>query len=107
MNISRLEQLKAFLEEDPNDPFNYYGLALEYTKSNTDSALTYFNILIEKFPEYVSTYYHLGKLYQDLEQFEKAESTFKKGIEIATQYGKPKDVSELKNALQQLNDEML
>lgn len=107
MNISRIEQLKAFLEEDPNDPFNYYGLALEYTKSNTDSALTYFNLLKEKFPDYVSTYYHLGKLYQDLEQFIEAEATFELGIKKATQFGKPKDVSELKNALQQLKDEMI
>jgi len=107
MNISRLDQLKAFLEEDPNDPFNIYALALEYTKSNTDNALYYFHQLLDQFPEYVSTYYHLGKLYQGLDRFEEAENTFSKGIQLATKLNKTKDVSELKNALQQLRDENL
>ena len=107
MNISRLEQLNAFLEEDPNDPFNIYALALEYTKSNTDSALHYFHRLLERFPDYISTYYHLGKLYQGLDRFEEAEKTFTKGIQFASILNKTKDASELKNALQQLKDEMI
>ena len=31
---SRIEQLKQFAKEDPNDPFNKYALALEYQKTD-------------------------------------------------------------------------
>lgn len=98
MNQSRLEQLLQFYEEDPNDPFNIYALANEYKSSDPDKTMGYFEILIEKHPEYIATYYHLAHLYIDIGEDEKAKSTFEKGIEIASINNEALALRELKNA---------
>lgn len=98
MNQSRLEQLLQFYEEDQNDPFNIYALANEYKSSDPDKTMDYFEILIEKHPEYIATYYHLAHLYIDIGEDEKAKSTFEKGIEIASINNEALALRELKNA---------
>ena len=98
MNQSRLEQLLQFYKEDPNDPFNIYALANEYKSSDPEKAIDYFEILIINHPDYIATYYHLGHLYIDVEEDEKAKSTFEKGIEIASKNNESLALRELKNA---------
>jgi tetratricopeptide (TPR) repeat protein len=104
--MNRLEQLHRFLEEDPNDPFNTYALALEYQKTDTTKALTLFTALINTHPDYVPTYYHLGKLYADLHQKEDALNTFKAGIEKAKQVNDAKALRELSAAKMETEFEM-
>ncbi|HMG92453.1 MAG TPA: hypothetical protein VK589_20485, partial [Chryseolinea sp.] len=69
---SRIQQLEAFVKEDPHDPFNLYALALEYSKSDVRKAVESFNQLLNEHADYVPTYYHLGKLYVDISENEKA-----------------------------------
>ena len=48
MQISRLQKLLEFLENEPNDPFLKYALATEYLRLNeTEKALTYYEGLIK------------------------------------------------------------
>lgn len=100
--MSRLHQLLQFLEEDHNDPFNIYALALEYQKLDSEKALTFFNALLESHADYVPTYYSLGKLYEELDEKEKAIETFENGIVKARNQNDFKTMRELQNALNEI-----
>jgi tetratricopeptide (TPR) repeat protein len=100
--MTRIEQLRKFLEDDPADPFNVYALALEYQKTDNSIALRLFKQLVLEHPNYVATYYHLGKLYQTLEQKDHAIKIFNAGVEKARAQRDAKSVQELQNALQEI-----
>lgn len=99
MSVDRLAQLKAYYEEDPDDPFTRFALAQEYLKEgDTDRALAFFEELVETDPDYVGTYYHLGKLYEQLERRDEALEIYEQGIEVAREQGETKALSELQDA---------
>ena len=83
-NDSRLEQLLKFLEQEPNDPFLQYALATEYLRNNKlETALFYYEGLVNNHQNYVGTYYHLGKLYELLGRTEDAIKIYYAGIQIS------------------------
>jgi tetratricopeptide (TPR) repeat protein len=100
--MASIEQLQQFVNEDPGDPFNLYALALEYQKTDEQKALDIFNRLRSEHVEYVPTYYHLGKLYQELSEVEKALQVFEQGIEAARMQNDLKALRELQTAKQEL-----
>lgn len=106
MKYKRLEQLLEFLENEPNEAFNIYAVGLEYLKIEPKQALIYFEKLLKEHPDYVPTYYQAGKLYEDLEINEKALNVYTKGIEIAAQNKDNLALRELRNAHQQLLDDL-
>ena len=105
--MNRIDQIQEFLKETPNDPFLHYALAQEYYKLNLKTdALNKYTELIEKFPNYVGTYYHLGKLQIELKNKEQAMSIFEKGMEIAKEMKDQHSLAELQSArLELLNDD--
>ena len=102
-NSTRLEQLLAYYKEDPNDPFNTYGLALEYLKYDLSKARFYFEELLQDHPDYLPTYYHVGHLYEELEEDDLAIKAYQKGIEIAEAQDNKMTLRELQNALNLLD----
>lgn len=99
MSVDRLSQLQSFYEEDPDDPFTRFALAQEHLKQgNTDRALTFFEDLVDTDPDYVGTYYHLGKLYERLDRPDDALDIYEQGIEVAREEGETKALSELQDA---------
>ena len=95
------------MDNSPNDPFLQYALALEYLKiADFEQALHIFEQLIEQSPGYVGTYYHLGKLQEQLGQHPKAVITYQKGIEIATLQNDRHSANELRGAYNLLCDEL-
>ena len=63
--ISRLENLKKMLQDDPQDTFARYALGLEYMSSGeNENARDIFEELRVLDPNYVATYNHLGKIYE-------------------------------------------
>ncbi|MEO7214263.1 tetratricopeptide repeat protein [Mucilaginibacter sp.] len=83
MEISRLDKLLAFIENEPNDEFLKYALATEYLRLNdTDKALSYYEDLVTNHPNYTGTYYHLGKLYEALNRKDDAIRTYEVGMKI-------------------------
>jgi uncharacterized protein YdcH (DUF465 family) len=46
----------------------------------------------------VGTYYHLGKLYEQLDRPDDAIATYEQGITVAREQGAQKDLSELQDA---------
>src|SRR5215471_7308079 len=99
--MNRIEILKGFLNENPNDSFSRYALALEYVKlGQNDDALREFETVQTNDPQYVATYYQLGQLYQKLGQKHEAEKTFRTGITVAAKAGDEHTRSELEAALE-------
>ncbi|SEL12608.1 heme biosynthesis protein HemY [Parapedobacter koreensis] len=92
----RLQQLIGFLAESPQDPFLTYALATEYLKlGQSDKAVQYFEELLVRHPDYVGTYYHLGKLYEALDRREEAIAIYEKGMRAATKKRDMHALSEL------------
>ena len=75
MSTDRIKQLEKFYEEDPRDPFNSYALALEYLHSDPSRSRSLFETLLQNHKDYLPTYYHAARLYQDLGEKEKAIRT--------------------------------
>jgi tetratricopeptide (TPR) repeat protein len=81
MQSTRLAKLLEFLESDPNDPFILYALATEYNSlDDVEQAFAYYLKLVAEHPEYVGTYYHLGKLYEKNDNSEAAIDVYQKGM---------------------------
>lgn len=96
----RLETLLAYHREDPDDAFTRFALAQEYLKrGDLAAARALFEALVAEHPDYTGTYYHLGKLYEALEQPEAARDTYRRGIGVAQEQRVLKDVAELQGAL--------
>ncbi len=97
--MERIEQIKDFLKDSPNDAFLNYALAQELIKlGDLDAALNQFLLLFETHPDYLATYYHLGKLYIKLGRKEEAMSIFDTGIEKSKKAGEQHTLSELQSA---------
>ncbi len=98
MQVERINFLLDQIKIEPEDPFNYYGLAIEYNSEFPIKALEYFEILLIRFPEYLPTYYHAANLYFNFDNFEKAKDTYLKGIELAKKLNKEKTLKELQGS---------
>lgn len=103
MPTQRIEQLQRFHDEDPDDPFNIYALALEYMKIDVSKATAFFDKLLTSHKEYLPTYYHAAKFFQDCGMTGKATEIFERGIALANKLNDQKARRELKSAY----DEML
>jgi hypothetical protein len=95
--VDRLALLEAFLQEDPDDPFNSYALALEYLKSDQQKAYDLFLKLIDAHPNYLPTYYPFAQLLSE-RQDKRTEEVYKQGIETARRLNDHKTLKELSNA---------
>jgi tetratricopeptide (TPR) repeat protein len=100
MQTTRLNKLLEFLEADPSDPFILYALATEYNTSNDlEKAFYYYNLLVDRNPDYVGTYYHLGKLYEKVLNPDKAIDIYRQGLQAARNKSDNHAYSELQSAL--------
>ncbi|OJV14562.1 MAG: enzyme of heme biosynthesis [Dyadobacter sp. 50-39] len=106
MNNSLLASLIAFYEEDPSDPFNAYALAIEYAKSDAAEAGRYFDLLLEKHPGYLPTYYHAGAFFAASGNVARADEIYRKGVELALDQQNAKTHRELLSAYNNFKDEL-
>lgn len=103
MQESRLEKLLEFLKNEPNDAFLKYALATEYLRINqTDKALEYYEDLLNNYPDYVGTYYHLGKLYEALDRKQDAITTYETGMKVTKEQRNNHAFSELQAVYREL-----
>lgn len=103
MQNQRIEKLLEFLRENPNDSFVRYALATEYVSAGDDeTALKYYEDLLKSDPDYVATYYHLGKLMQRRKNEERANILYKAGIAQAKLKNDQHSLAELQTALTNL-----
>jgi hypothetical protein len=103
---NRLEILRQFVAEEPQDPFNHYALATELLKTYKPESRQIFEYLLQNHADYLATYYHLGALYVESGENQWAEKTYLLGIELANKLGNDKTLKELKGAYQMFLDEL-
>lgn len=105
MNAQRIEFLKNFLSESPNDPFLKYALAKEYEKGGDEKlAIAMLEALTEEHPDYVGTYYHLGKIYERNGDLDTAISVYENGMLAAKKAGDKHALGELASAKMGIED---
>jgi len=105
--MDRISRLKAFIDTYPADMFSRHALAMELVKlGQYPAALDAMISLLAVDENHSGTYYHLGKLYEQLGDHENALKVYAKGINIADKVKAGNDLRELKGALSQLKDEL-
>ena len=97
--MERIELLKSWIADEPNDPFNYYALALEHQKLASSETTLCFEVLLDKFPEYLPTYYTAAKYFEEVDAT-KTRQIYEAGIALALQQNNTKALNELKVAYQ-------
>ncbi|SKC60391.1 tetratricopeptide repeat protein [Ohtaekwangia koreensis] len=100
--MNRLEQLRQFILDDPTDPFNHYALALEYAKSDVETAIAKFEELMRAHPEYLPSYYQAGNLFEAVGKRNQAIAVLQQGIALAKQQQQFKTLRELQSVLDEL-----
>jgi len=104
--MSRIDQIRQFLQDSPNDSFLRYALAQELQKQgDVEAAKEAYLWLTDNQPSYVATYYHLGKLLITQGEKEAALSWFNLGIEHAKAAKELHALSELQSAKLELEYE--
>lgn len=94
------------LADAPNDAFLRFALAKEYEKEGADAgARDVYQQLIEDQPEYIGTYYHLGKTLERLDKPGEAWRVYSNGIAITKKLGENHAMRELAGARLELGDE--
>jgi len=99
----RIRQLKALLEDEPDDPFLLYSLGHEYAKAgDADSALAYFDRTIAADGDYCYAYYHKARVQQQAGDAEAAKETLETGLARALACQDQKAESEIRLYLESL-----
>ncbi len=98
MDEQRIQKLKAFLKEDPEDPFLIYALANEYAHDKPAEALKYYRQLLQAHENYTATYYHAANLLAETGSRQEAEQVFLKGLEVCKQQQDTHALRELQGA---------
>jgi Tfp pilus assembly protein PilF len=101
--MDRIEKLNEFLNANPADSFVQHALALEYIKLGNDTeARRLFEVILEREPGYVGTYYHLAKLLERTGDNGAAIKVYEKGMEEAKKAGENHAYGELRGAYEEL-----
>jgi tetratricopeptide (TPR) repeat protein len=99
-NSERLRLLKEFIAEEPENPFNFYALALEIRDFDQQEAGRLFDLLLLNHPDYLPVYFPSAHFFFELGQIEKAKNIFEQGIDLAKSQKAEKTLKELQNAYQ-------
>lgn len=105
-NMDRIERLKSFLVDSPNDSFVQHALALEYIKiGDEDAAKELFSNVLARDENYIGSYYHLAKLLERTGNVEGALEVYQKGMQKAQEAGDRHAYNELQMAYEELADD--
>jgi|SRR5450631_222218 len=103
--MEKIEKLKTFLNNSPEDPFLKHALALEYIKLGNESlARRLFLEILTRDPAYIGTYYHLARLLERAGEIENARSWYEKGMVEAKNAGDLHVYNELQAAYEDLTE---
>lgn len=102
---SRLEALELMVSREPNDPFPYYGLALEYRSAGRlQDCLEGFRRLRARFPDYVPMYLMAAQVSQEVGAVDDARRWCQDGIEAAGRKRDGHALGELESLLGSLGE---
>jgi tetratricopeptide (TPR) repeat protein len=97
---SRIELLRGFIDQRPDDPFPRYALALEYKNAGElEMAWETFKTLMNSHGDYVAAYLHAGNTLVALGRAEEARGVFRQGIAACVRRGDAHARGEIEGAL--------
>src|SRR5579872_1714107 len=98
--MSRRLEFLLNLTSKSEDPFAWYGLAMEYRSlSRHEEAIATFQQLRIRAPEYVPMYLMCGQVLEGLGRVDEARTWLRSGIDAARTKGDAHALSELQAAL--------
>ncbi len=98
-----IEQIREKLQEEPDDVFLNYSLAMLQKKDGLDQeALASFDRCIELDPDYIAAYFHKGMYLASLGEVEQARTILETGIERARGCGDEHALGEMTEFLASL-----
>ena len=104
MMQDRLKMIETMLETNPKDSFLHYAAALEHQKNGEIiSAIKIIQKIIKNDPEYLASYYQLGKMLEERNKVEEAVEVYKSGKSVARKQNDMKTLGELSEALMLLD----
>ncbi|MGE0566798.1 MAG: tetratricopeptide repeat protein [Bacteroidia bacterium] len=105
MSLSRIEQLRMYLKEEPDDVFLNYTMALELKSSGElDKSLEYLNKTLSLQSQNIPALYQKGEVLSKLNRIEEAISVLKEGIQCCILQENTKSKNEFEQALFLLED---
>lgn len=103
--MDRIEKIKEFLQSTPNDSFLNHALALEYIKiGKLEEARELFEKILKNEPQYVGSYYHLGRTLEKTGKPKEALEVYEKGMAECKKVGDNHAYNELQMAKDDLED---
>jgi tetratricopeptide (TPR) repeat protein len=100
----RLKMIETMLETNPKDSFLHYAAALEHQKNgDVAAAIKIIHKIIKNDPDYLASYYTLGKMLEDKGKLEEAVEIYKSGKSVAKKQNDSKTLGELAEALMLLD----
>lgn len=101
--MNRIEKIHELLQQTPGDNFLRHALALEYIKIENDKeARILFESILQGSPEYIGSYYHLGKLLERNGEINLAVEWYEKGMMQAKALNDQHAYNELQAAYEDL-----
>ncbi len=102
----RIDQLREMLKKDPADSFTQYALALEYNGINEPlTAIEILEELLGRDAAYLPAYHQLGQLLGKMNKTQEAKKIYRAGIDLAQQQNDDKTAKEMREELEELEDE--
>jgi tetratricopeptide (TPR) repeat protein len=100
----RLKMIEIMLETNPSDSFLHYAAALEHQKNGElPQAIKILKSIIKNDPDYLASYYQLGKILEDKGKVSDAIEVYQAGKDIARKQKDVKTLGELSEALMLLD----
>jgi tetratricopeptide (TPR) repeat protein len=101
--MDRVAMLTEILEQNPNDAFARYGLAMEYSNQGaTEKAISEFGKLLLVHPDYTAGYFMAAQTLVRAERIEEARKMLEEGIRSAERTGNAHARSEMEGLLSEI-----
>ena len=102
--MDRMAMLNEILEQNPDDAFARYGLAIEYSKMGSlDQAMTEFKRLLATHPDYTAGYFMAAQTLAAAGRTPAAIEQLKAGISCANRASNQHALSEMQAMLDELD----
>lgn len=101
--MSRKDQIEELLQDDPENSFLRYGLAMEYVSVGDDAqAVLAFQEVIRRDADYVPAYLQAGRALIRMGRDDEAKEVLRQGISVAQKVGDAHAAGEMSGFLQSL-----
>lgn len=101
----RKNDIVNLLEQEPEDVFLNYALAMELLNENEALAISQFQKVIKLDANYVAAYYQLALLYINNQKSTEALSILKTALALAKEQNRKHTVAEINALIMEIEDE--